>query len=74
VVLVAWFAVDGRWREILPGACTIKGNISVNTGERIYHVPGGRWYDQTNIDPPRGERWFCSEDEARTAGWRRARE
>jgi hypothetical protein len=22
------------------GSCDIKGNISINTGERIYHVPG----------------------------------
>jgi hypothetical protein len=24
--------------------CGIKGNISVNTGERIYHVPGQKYY------------------------------
>ncbi len=53
-------------------ACLIKGNIS-RSGERIYHVPGGRWYDATRIDPLRGERWFCSEAEARAAGWRRAK-
>jgi hypothetical protein len=73
VVLVAWFAVDGRWREVLPGACTIKGNISVNTGERIYHVPGGEYYDPTKINTDDGERWFCTEAEARAAGWRRSR-
>ncbi len=53
-------------------ACLIKGNIS-RSGERIYHVPGGRWYDATRIDPRKGERWFCSEAEARAAGWRRAK-
>ena len=53
------------------GACLIKGNISRNG--RIYHVPGGKHYDRTLIDEARGERWFCSEAEARTAGWRRAR-
>lgn len=56
-----------------PGGCRIKGNISLN-GERIYHVPGGEWYDETRIDRIKGERWFCSEDEARKAGWRRAYE
>jgi hypothetical protein len=30
-------------------------------------------YDKTRISPNKGERWFCSEDEARAAGWRRAR-
>jgi len=47
----------------------IKGNIG-SKGDRIYHVPGGRWYDKTRIDTGKGERWFCSEAEARAAGWR----
>ena len=50
--------------------CDIKGNIN-SKGERIYHVPGGRSYANTLIDPVRGERWFCSEAEAQAAGWRR---
>lgn len=53
--------------------CRIKGNIN-GRGERIYHVPGGRSYDDTGINTRAGERWFCSEDEARAAGWRRARQ
>lgn len=55
------------------GRCAIKGNISKG-GKRIYHVPGGRFYDQTRINTSRGERWFCSEAEARAAGWRRSRQ
>ncbi len=51
--------------------CAIKGNISKSG--RIYHVPGSRWYDRTRIDTGRGERWFCSEAEARAAGWRASR-
>lgn len=51
--------------------CTIKGNISGNG--RIYHLPGQENYAATRINPARGERWFCSEAEARAAGWRRAR-
>jgi endonuclease YncB( thermonuclease family) len=51
--------------------CRIKGNIS-RSGERIYHLPGQRDYARTQIDTARGERWFCSEAEARAAGWRRA--
>ncbi|TCL62943.1 succinoglycan biosynthesis protein exoi [Rhizobium sp. BK251] len=53
--------------------CNIKGNISINTGEHIYHVPGQEDYSTTKISPQYGERWFCSESEARAAGWRRAR-
>jgi endonuclease YncB( thermonuclease family) len=52
-------------------SCDIKGNVAAS-GERIYHVPGGGYYDATRIDPSRGERWFCSEAEARAAGWRRS--
>lgn len=53
-----------------PGGCAIKGNIS-GSG-KLYHMPGGRWYEGTRINEGAGERWFCSEDEARAAGWRKA--
>tara|TARA_R110002110_G_scaffold77667_4_gene204013 strand:+ start:1411 stop:2070 length:660 start_codon:yes stop_codon:yes gene_type:complete len=52
--------------------CRIKGNIN-SKGERIYHVPGQEYYAKTRISPQRGERWFCSEAQARASGWRRAR-
>ncbi len=48
----------------------IKGNISTNSGEKIYHVPGGNFYAQTVIDEAAGERWFCLESDAIAAGWR----
>ena len=54
-----------------PGTCLIKGNISRNG--RIYHVPGGRYYSRAKINQSQGERWFCSEAEARAAGWRRSK-
>lgn len=53
--------------------CSIKGNISLNSGERIYHVPGQEYYGATEIRSEYGERWFCSEAEARAAGWRKAK-
>ncbi|MEK1894035.1 MAG: hypothetical protein AAAB20_12285 [Rhizobium sp.] len=53
-------------------ACNIKGNVSVTSGERIYHVPGQHYYGATKISPQYGERWFCSEQEALAAGWRKA--
>ncbi|SFO41703.1 hypothetical protein SAMN04487859_1475 [Roseovarius lutimaris] len=52
--------------------CRIKGNISGN-GVHIYHLPGQRDYDKTRITERKGERWFCTEDAAQAAGWRRAR-
>lgn len=51
-----------------PSGCDIKGNIS-GSG-KIYHRPGGAFYDRTSIDEASGERWFCSESEAQAAGWR----
>ena len=56
-----------------PTGCRIKGNISAS-GEKIYHVPGGKFYNNTVIEPEKGERWFCSEAEAVAAGWRRSKQ
>ena len=53
-----------------PG-CVIKGNIG-GKGGRIYHLPGQADYAATRINEKKGERWFCSEAEARAAGFRRA--
>lgn len=63
--------------DVPEGACeysgtgepVIKGNIS-SEGEKIYHVPGGQFYEQTVIDEAAGERLFCSEADAVGAGWR----
>lgn len=54
-----------------PG-CNIKGNIS-SSREKIYHIPGQNYYDKTVIDESKGERWFCSEQEAISAGWRKSK-
>lgn len=74
------FARPAEWRSGTAGSeveasyqragdCRIKGNIN-SEGERIYHVPGMRSYGPTRIDEGRGERWFCSEQDALAAGWR----
>lgn len=54
-------------------SCLIKGNISVATGEKIYHVPGQRDYEKTVITQSKGDRWFCSEAQAVAAGWRKSK-
>jgi hypothetical protein len=48
-------------------ACEIKGEIGV----RIYHMPGQLNYDKIDMEKP-GTRWFCTEDEAQAADWRKA--
>ncbi|MBP7213031.1 MAG: hypothetical protein KBA03_02235 [Anaerolineaceae bacterium] len=65
------FACPQGCTEQKPG-CDIKGNISVNSKEKIYHIPGQQNYEQTVISPEKGERWFCTEDEAVANGWRKA--
>ena len=52
--------------------CKIKGNIS-SKGVKIYHAPGQVDYERTGINLAKGERWFCSDREAKQAGWRRAK-
>jgi len=66
-----WDYRAARWASAAaeaPEGCPIKGNIS--KGGRIYHAPWSPWYAKTRIDTSKGERWFCSEDEAVAAGWR----
>lgn len=48
------------------GGCVIKGNRN-RRGQWIYHIPGMPYYDRT-----RAEEMFCSEEQARAAGYRRA--
>ena len=69
VVLIAFLA--NEFGPLVVG-CGIKGNIN-NTGERIYHVPNLGYYWLTRINLLKGERWFCGEEDARKAGWRKAR-
>lgn len=79
VVLIAGgYILNNQHQEKLATApeCahpTIKGNISVTSGDKIYHVPGDRTYDLTYIDTSKGERWFCSVADAQAAGWRAPR-
>lgn len=54
-----------------PTDCKIKGNIS-SKEEKIYHLIGCDSYNLTKIDESRGEKWFCTEEEAVSAGWRKA--
>lgn len=71
-----WEYRADRWARAAEEAprrgCPIKGNIN-RKGERIYHTPWSPWYRRTRIDEAAGERWFCDEAEAISAGWRAPR-
>jgi hypothetical protein len=45
----------------------IKGNLTTYNGEKIYHVPGGQFYEITDA-----EEMFCTEEEAEEAGFRKS--
>lgn len=68
-----WEYRSQRWSAASEAApddeCPIKGNIN-SKGVKIYHAPWSRSYNRTKINTAKGERWFCSEDEALAAGWR----
>lgn len=53
-----------------PNGCTIKGNIS--TSGKLYHLPTCSSHARTVVDTSAGERWFCTETEAASAGWRKS--
>lgn len=72
-VVVPAFSCAGGCATPPDVSCDIKGNISVSSQERIYHVRGQAFYDETEISPEYGERWFCTEEEAVEAGWRKAK-
>jgi endonuclease YncB( thermonuclease family) len=54
-----------------PDGCPIKGRVTTG-GSRIYVLPWSPDYDRGRIQKARGERWFCSEQEAEAAGFRPA--
>lgn len=60
-----------RWdaaRKTAPEGCPIKGQVV--SGDRVYVLPWSPQYDRVRVREQRGGRWFCSETEARAAGWR----
>lgn len=58
-----------RWEEAkqtAPQGCPIKGA----KGSRTYVLPWSPSYERVRVRENRGDRWFCSEQEAKAAGWR----
>jgi len=52
--------------------CPIKGNIDSNTKKKFYHLPNCYHYKETIISLDLGEKFFCTEDEAILAGFKKA--
>jgi len=49
--------------------CTIKGNIDKATGDHFYHLTTCPHYKQIVLDLDIGEQFFCTEKEAKEAGF-----
>lgn len=67
---------EGLWRYCAPDplkGCLVKGSYD-KRGHRWYHLPEFRHYEQVVVNLENGDQWFCTEKEAREAGFRRARE
>jgi len=74
------FSTPWQWRQqketsgrthLLDPTCMVKGKVT-KAGDRFYYGPLDEVYDQLSVDPKKGERFFCSDDQARASGWRRA--
>lgn len=66
----------GLWSFCAPNpevGCQVKGNYD-KRGHRFYHLPSFRHYPQVKVNLENGDQWFCTEEEAKTAGFTRARE
>ncbi len=62
-----------RWeaaKKSAPDGCPIKAQVSGRS--RTYFMPWSAGYDRASVRKERGGRWFCSEEEARSAGWQPA--
>jgi len=51
--------------------CVIKGNINKRY-EKDYFFPGCPNYKRVKVDPRKGEKWFCTEEEAQKDGWQKS--
>lgn len=61
------------WEEAkrrAPDGCPIKG--LVRDGDRVYLLPGAPDYERGRVQTSRGGRWFCSEQDAQSAGFKAA--
>ncbi len=52
--------------------CLIKGNISEHGYGRTYFSPGDPNYDTVKVSFDKGEQFFCTEQEAEAAGYKKA--
>ena len=65
----------GLWKDCAPDpetGCLIKGNLD-RLDHRWYHLPEFRHYSQVVVNLEKSDQWFCTEEEAKEAGFEKAR-
>lgn len=73
----AKLAARGVWSSLCQTkkeGCVIKGNYRSADNTRLYHTPDCYNYDRITIKPGTTDRWFCSEDEAIAAGFKKSQD
>lgn len=61
---------DQQWQDATrsaPDGCPIKGFVRASS--KLYALPWSPDYERTKVHTEKGERWFCSEDDAKAAGF-----
>lgn len=66
-------AKRGIWSELCQGnGCKIKGNYRKDNDTKIYHLPDCYNYDKIVVNEKEKDQWFCTEEEAKSAGFKRS--
>ncbi len=52
--------------------CAVKGNLERQTKQKSYFLPNCPQYGQVIVERDLGEEWFCSEKEAKAAGFEKS--
>lgn len=60
-----------RFKQIDP-KCAVKANVPRETKERYYYLPACKNYMSVRVDTSSLDQWFCSEKEAKQAGFVKA--
>ena len=58
-----------RLNERTADKCIIKGNIRSSDSTKVYYLPNDRYYKATKVSR-KGEKWFCTQEEAQSEGFR----
>ena len=67
-------AERGIWSSLCAGKenCLIKGNVRRDLGTKVYHLAECYNYEKIVVNEREGDQWFCSEGEAKKAGFRKS--